>query len=119
MSGITITPLNPVIGAEIGGVDLSEPLSDQDYERLHDAWLAHQVILFRDQDLAHESAGTPGHQLGDKDEMPHAEHPVIRTHPETGRKARDNRCVQHYATWDYYPETRHRDRVTLAGDKPF
>jgi taurine dioxygenase len=30
----------------------------------------------------------------------------------------DNRCVQHLATWDYFPETRHGYRVTLCGDKP-
>ncbi len=99
-------------------------------------------------------------------ENPVAEHPVVRTHPETGRKllfvnsgftrrikgiARqesdallamlfdrikdpnfqcrfrwepdsvaiwDNRCTQHMAVWDYYPETRSGIRVTVKGDKP-
>lgn len=31
----------------------------------------------------------------------------------------DNRCTQHLATWDYFPETRSGYRVTVAGDKPF
>ena len=30
----------------------------------------------------------------------------------------DNRCVQHHAMWDYYPETRTGTRVTVAGDRP-
>ena len=99
--------------------------------------------------------------------FPKAEHPVIRTHPVSGRRALfvnrgfttrivqlkrpesdallqflyrhvetpefhcrfrwrprsiafwDNRCVQHHAMWDYYPQRRHGHRVTVRGDKPF
>jgi taurine dioxygenase len=97
---------------------------------------------------------------------PSAVHPVVRTHPVTGRKALfvnsgftrrikglsreesdgilavlfdhvknpnfqcrfqwqansvalwDNRCTQHMAVWDYFPETRHGIRVTIKGDRP-
>ena len=30
----------------------------------------------------------------------------------------DNRCTQHYAVWDYRPEVRSGDRVTIAGNAP-
>ena len=98
---------------------------------------------------------------------PKAVHPVIRTHPVTGRKSIyvnriftthineltasesralldhlfdhcerpdfqcrfqweqhsvamwDNRCVQHLALWDYYPQVRSGFRVTVRGDRPF
>jgi alpha-ketoglutarate-dependent taurine dioxygenase len=98
---------------------------------------------------------------------PSAEHPVIRTHPVSGRKALfvnriftrrilqlekhesdamlemlfrhietpefhcrfhwqphsvafwDNRCVQHHALWDYYPQRRRGLRVTIKGERPF
>jgi len=30
----------------------------------------------------------------------------------------DNRCVQHLAIWDYYPQTRSGRRVTIKGDRP-
>ena len=31
----------------------------------------------------------------------------------------DNRCTQHMAVWDYYPESRSGIRVTIRGDRPF
>ena len=31
----------------------------------------------------------------------------------------DNRSVQHHGIWDYYPNRRRGNRVTIQGDKPF
>jgi taurine dioxygenase len=109
-------------------------------------------------DVGHDDAGMA---------YPRAVHPVVRTHPVTGRKGLyvnrtfttrinelhrdesramlqvlwdhcekpdfqvrfswepnsvafwDNRCVQHLAIWDYYPNVRSGYRVTVQGDKPF
>jgi taurine dioxygenase len=97
---------------------------------------------------------------------PRADHPVVRTHPDSGRKCLfvnpifttkinglprfesdailkmlhehcnnpdfhvrfrwrpnsvavwDNRCVQHLAIWDYFPNVRSGFRVTIKGDRP-
>jgi taurine dioxygenase len=47
---ITVTPLHPAIGAEIGGVDLSLELSAATIEAVRKAWYDHSVLLFRDQE---------------------------------------------------------------------
>lgn len=31
----------------------------------------------------------------------------------------DNRCVQHHAAWDYFPEVRHGYRATVVGEAPY
>jgi taurine dioxygenase len=46
-----LRPLCPTLGVEILGVDLAEPLSDPDFDRIYDAFLDHQMLLFRDQHL--------------------------------------------------------------------
>ena len=269
---ITAVPLTPTIGAEIEGVDLRGPITDDVFTAIQAALLAHQVIFFRDQDISVEKQmelgarfgtlvahpndpGLEGHpevmiihadaaskrvageswhsdvsceqeppmgsilrifelpesggdtafasmyaayealsepmktflggltavhdgapyyrsvneRIGRDDggrSYPRAEHPVIRTHPESGRKALfvnemfttriaglpraesdailrflfahvqkpefqcrfrwaknsmafwDNRCVQHQAIWDYWPQARTGYRVTVKGDKP-
>ena len=267
----TLTPLTPVIGAEVSGVDLTQPLDDATFAWLHDAWMKHLVLFFRDQPLTFDQHKALGRCFGElhihpaapKDaehpeilvvhgddkvefvagslwhsdvscdvlppigsilrieqvpscggdtlfanmyaayeglsdrmqrllrgltarhegeqyyrgrygattlrdtDYPSAEHPVVRTHPVTEKPALyvnegfttritelpiaesnallaflfrhcaqpdyqcrfrwqansiamwDNRCAQHLAVWDYYPETRHGYRVTIAGDAPY
>jgi taurine dioxygenase len=100
-------------------------------------------------------------------EYPSASHPVVRTHPRSGRQALyvnpsfttqinelsrdesralldllyrhqqrsefqvrfqwtqnaiaiwDNRCTQHFALWDYWPQERKGHRVTIKGERPY
>lgn len=48
---ITVKPLAGALGAEIGGVDLSRPLSNRQRSEIHDAFLAHCAIYVRGQEL--------------------------------------------------------------------
>jgi len=269
---IEIRKSTPHIGAEVLGVDLSEPLGNQQFQEVHDALMDHQVIFFRDQKLSVEQHKAFGRRFGklvahpaaprllaDHPEIfvikadakservagedwhsdvscdpeppmgsilyltevppdgggdtmfasmylayqtlsepikklidglaaihdgehvyrgrygvddrgktfPRSEHPIVRTHPVTGKKGLfvnrtfttrivglrknesdailemlyryvetpefsvrfkwrpnsiafwDNRCVQHQALWDYYPNRRYGHRVTIGGDRPY
>ena len=49
--GITVTPLSDALGAEIGGLDLREPMDEATRAEVIDAWHEHIVLLFRGQDL--------------------------------------------------------------------
>jgi alpha-ketoglutarate-dependent taurine dioxygenase len=48
---IEVCKLNPVIGAEINGVDLSKDLGTQQFKELHEALMENLVIFFRDQNM--------------------------------------------------------------------
>lgn len=46
-----VRPFAEKVGAEIVGLDLSRPLNDADFARVHQAHLAHHVVVFRDQHI--------------------------------------------------------------------
>lgn len=51
---IAIRPFAAPLGAEVLGLDLSAPLADADFARIHAAHLAHHVLVFRDQRISPE-----------------------------------------------------------------
>src|SRR5262249_2367527 len=51
---ISVTRLHPVIGAEIGGVNLCRPLDAETLRQIKDAWHEHTVLLFRGQSLSED-----------------------------------------------------------------
>ena len=53
-SPLTVERLNPTIGAEVGGVDLTRPLSADLRETLKSLLLKHKVLFFRDQDITRD-----------------------------------------------------------------
>lgn len=54
LSGFSLAPLTPNIGAEISGIDLSQPLSGENQRLLRQALLDWKVLFFRDQDITTE-----------------------------------------------------------------
>jgi taurine dioxygenase len=61
---ITVTPINPSIGAEIGGVDLSREISPALFAEINSALVEHHVIVFRDQQLSNENHKAFGRLFG-------------------------------------------------------
>jgi alpha-ketoglutarate-dependent 2,4-dichlorophenoxyacetate dioxygenase len=51
---LTIKKLHPHIGAEIGGVDLRQRLSEEIFEKILSAFNEHSVLVFRKQDIDDE-----------------------------------------------------------------
>jgi taurine dioxygenase len=48
----TLKPLTPTLGAEIIGIDLSQPLDEPTRRAVYDAWIKHAVLVIRDQQLS-------------------------------------------------------------------
>jgi taurine dioxygenase len=51
---ITVSPITGVLGAEITGVDLREPLEEDTWNEIKHAFYEHQVIYFPNQAITHE-----------------------------------------------------------------
>ncbi|MEJ2132199.1 MAG: TauD/TfdA family dioxygenase, partial [Gammaproteobacteria bacterium] len=49
---IEVEPLTPTIGAIVHGADLPRPVDDETFSEIHDAWMEHLVLFFRNQPMA-------------------------------------------------------------------
>lgn len=105
---IHVTPLNPVIGAEIHGVDLSKPLGEATFKEIETALLQHLVIFFRDQDLNPDAHMAFASQFGEL-EHPHPFFPKIESHPRISVLENDE---------DRPPETNYWHTDVTWRDKP-
>lgn len=79
---VTITPLGPAIGAEVGGLDLAGDLGADDYDAIHQALLDHHVLVFRDQDIDRERHKALGRHFGDLHVHPSRSMPGAKGDPE-------------------------------------
>lgn len=75
-AGLTVTPVSPVLGAEVAGIDLERPLDPPQVSAIRAALLAHKVIFFRDQDISHQAHVDFGAHFGELEG-----HPVLPTVP--------------------------------------
>jgi taurine dioxygenase len=73
-ASIAIRPLQPTIGAEIEGVDISRPLTIEQRDAIKAAVLEHKVVFFRDQSLDNAKQAAFAEQFG-----------PLYTHPSSKR----------------------------------
>ncbi len=73
---LTVKPLEPTIGAEISGVDLSQPISDAVRDEIRATLLEYKVVFFRDQELTPDQHAAFAARFG-----------PLYTHPNTKRDA--------------------------------
>jgi len=71
---ITVDKLTPIIGAEIGGIDLGAPLSNRQQDEIHRAVAENLVIFFRDQTITPEQHLAFGRLFGELHMHPAAPH---------------------------------------------
>lgn len=70
MSSLTVVPTGQACGAEVKGVDLTKPLSATELKAINEAWLAHHVLSFPNQNLDDDQLEAFALQFGKLDEDP-------------------------------------------------
>ncbi len=73
-AGLTVNPVSTVLGAEISGLDLRQPLSAEVVAAIRTALLRHKVVFFRDQDISHEDHVRFGRYFGELEGHPVTSH---------------------------------------------
>jgi taurine dioxygenase len=67
---ITVTPITKHIGADISGIDLTQPVSAAQFAQIHDAWMQHHVLRFRGQNMTKEQLQDFSRMFGELDKAP-------------------------------------------------
>src|ERR1700761_1016036 len=70
MSELWIQSTNGALGADVHGVDLSQPMSDATFQRILDAWGEHLVLRFSGQKLSDAELMKFSARFGELDRAP-------------------------------------------------
>jgi taurine dioxygenase len=89
-----ITPLGDVMGAEVTGVDLSQPLGKADRERLYAAFVEHLLLCVRDQRFGDVGAFLDGARVFGTPKVQHMESYRSDKYPEAGVVSSEDRDVK-------------------------
>jgi alpha-ketoglutarate-dependent taurine dioxygenase len=101
---LTVTPLQPTIGAEIGGIDLREPLSDARRDEIKSILLQYKVVFFRDQELTRQDHEAFAARFG-----------PLYTHPST-QNAQDITPIHRIAAQD---QMQRENKASASGQQVY
>ncbi|MCP5156597.1 MAG: TauD/TfdA family dioxygenase [Ectothiorhodospiraceae bacterium] len=108
-----LTPLCGALGAEVSGVDLSQPLDASTAEGIRAAFFEHHVLLFRGQDLSPERQIALTELLGAARPHPLNTRRTVEGHPEV--LVLENRPGKRGARNDYWhSDISHMEEPPLA-----
>ena len=62
---LTVRPKDAPLGAEITGVDLSQPVDEETFAQILEAWHEYMVLVFPDQDLDEDAQAAFARRFGD------------------------------------------------------
>src|SRR4029079_2320726 len=97
-------PLSHALGAEIQGVDLSRPLSNSEFDRIHSTFLESGILLFRNQKITREQHIDFSRRFGEldrHDSLPRDRHPqypellMVTNEPKPDGKPGDGKYTGH------------------------
>jgi taurine dioxygenase len=109
---ISVTPTSPNIGAEIGDVDVTKPLSAEQVEELRDAFTRYQVLFFRDQPVSNNDQsrlaayfGPLGEHTGKYANSKVTDNPHVRRfhYDETSKRISGENFHSDLASWVHPP----------------
>ena len=90
---ITVEPVTPVIGAEISGVDLRQPLDAETANEIQKALNNWRVVFFRDQDITNDQLKAFGRAFGPLTPRP-SNLQGLDDHPEIWERKVDEYCAR-------------------------
>ncbi|GAA4344246.1 TauD/TfdA family dioxygenase [Pigmentiphaga soli] len=79
--GLSFRPLTPALGAEVLGVDLAAPMSEDTFRKIEEAFNQYSVLVFRGQDLTEDQHVAFSRRFGEL-EIHVRSDAVKKTHPE-------------------------------------
>jgi taurine dioxygenase len=107
---ITVAPLAGALGAEIFGVDITD-VDQETYVEIHQAFLNHSVIFFRDQDLTPETQMAFGRLFGPLNR--HSYVKGMNDYPDVFRIVKEPTDVHHFGN-AWHSDLAYEEKPALA-----